>query len=83
MSKPLIMLILTVALGFAQTQPDPADETRKTARQKGYHETVPKNTGPTPKDSKAKPAKDKKINDALDARKPPTREPELAPPNKP
>jgi hypothetical protein len=88
MSKPLILFILGGALSFAQTQADPADETKKTARQKGYHETSPKNTGPTSQEAKDKSAKDKKAsdakgNDALGTATPPTRQPEVTPPNKP
>lgn len=87
MSKLLILLIMSGALSFAQ-QADPAAETRKTTREKGYHKTSPKNTGPTPEQDKDKPSKDKKAtetpgNDGLKTQRPPTRQPELAPPNKP
>ncbi len=88
MSKTLTMLLLAAALGFAQMQSDPADATRKTPAQKGYHETSPKNKGATPESAKDKSAKGRKVTDpkttdGLRTQTPPTRQPELAPPNKP
>lgn len=85
MSKPLILLILTAALGFAQTQADPSDSTKKTAQQKGYHETHPKNTGATPEAAKEKDKKstDTKHVDGLRTGERPTLQPELTPPATP
>ena len=90
MYKLLIPLVIAGSLGFAQTQADPEAASKKTAQQKGYHITSPKNTGPTPSDAKKDQEKDKAENDkkarekdGLQDQTPPTYQPSVKPPGKP
>ncbi len=87
MSKTIVVMFLAAGAAVAQIPADPEPATKKTAEQKGYHITKPKNTGATPDSAKQKNKTDtddsKKKRDGLNTQTPPTRQPTVNPPGKP